>query len=338
MKKCKWTCIALAVASVLLITGCTREPRVQGNHVQITNVSYDSTREFYEAYNEVFHQWYEKTTGKDVTITQSHGGSSGQARSIVEGNDADIVTLGSAQDVRLLERVELLETNWEEAFPNHSAPYTSTIVFLVRKGNAKHIEDWNDLKKDNISIIAPDPKSSSAACWIFLAAWQYGMSLGDGESGAKDFVRALYNNVKVLDSGARGSATTFVENKQGDVLLIWENEALQILQNFPNQYELITPSTSIVAEPTVAVVKGITERDHTTDVAKAYIEYLYSDVGQRLIGDYGFRPSNPKILDEFSDRFDNTMKLSTVHDLGGWQSVQRKFFDDGGVFDQIYGQ
>ena len=332
-----WLIAMIGIVTIGTFTGCMKEPKIVGNEVHITNVSYDSTREFYEDYNRLFREHYKAITGKDVHVTQSHGGSSAQARSIIEGNDADIVSLGSSQDIEMLNRVHLLDANWENMFPNHSSPYTSTIVFLVRKGNPQHIQDWSDLERFGISIVAPDPKSSSAACWIFMAAWDHGLRAYGTETGAKGYVKALYDHVKVLDAGARSAATTFVENKQGDVLLIWENEALQIVKNYPGQYEVVTPSTSIVAEPNVALVKGITDRDQTTEVARDYIQYLYSDEGQRLIGSYGFRPSNPVILQEFSSTFNHKIELTTIHAYGGWDAVYKKFFDEGGVFDEIYG-
>ena len=332
----KYILVVICLLMLVVYGGCKKENKVDGTHVRLTNVSYDTTREFYEQYNQLFHDTYLANTGFDIKVSQSHGGSSGQARSVMEGNNADIVTLGSEQDINLLAKVHLLSDDWINTFPCHSAPYTSTIVMLVRKGNPLGIHDWNDLIRQNIQIIAPDPKSSSGACWIFLAAWYYGTQYYGDDEGAKSFVRQLYRNVIILDSGARSSTTTFVENGQGDVLLLWENEALHLLAQYPDRYELVTPSVSVQAEPSVAVVTGVTDKSGTTQFAKDYISFLYSEPAQRLLADYGFRPSNKEVMKQYTHRFNTQIKLITIRDFGGWSTVYNRFFKDGGVFDEIY--
>lgn len=305
--------------------------------LELLNVSYDPTREFYEAYNELFCEYYEETYGVSITVNQSHGGSGSQARSVIEGSEADVVTLALAHDITLIEEEGLIEEGWIDEFDNNSSPYTSTIVFLVRSGNEKNIQDWDDLIAEGVDIITPDPKSSGGACWNFLAAWYYADCLYDGdEDSIKEFMTSLYANVLVMDSGARGATTTFVENGQGDVLIAWENEALQTMAEYPDEYELITPSISILAEPSVAVVDEYATEHGTTEAATAYLEYLYSDEAQRLIGEYYYRPSNTDILEEFSDTFDLDVTLCTIDDFGGWDSAYEKFFTDGGIFDEIY--
>ncbi len=304
----------------------------------LTNVSYDPTRELYQAYNELFKEHYKEETGNDVEIVQSHGGSGSQARSVVEGADADVVTLALAHDITLIEQAGLIDEGWIDEFDLDSSPYTSTIVFLVRAGNEKGISDWDDLIKDGVEIINPDPKSSGGACWNFLAAWEYASRLYDGdEEKIKEFERNLYNNVTVMDSGARGATTTFVENGQGDVLIAWENEAINTLAEYPGEYEIVTPSVSILAQPSVAIVDENAEKDGVTDLAKEYLEYLYSDEAQKLIGENGYRPSNEEILNSFSDTFDLNVEMCTINDFGGWDEAYEKFFDDGAIFDEIYG-
>jgi sulfate transport system substrate-binding protein len=304
----------------------------------IVNVSYDPTRELYEEYNELFKAHYEEEYGKSIEIVQSHGGSSAQVRSVIEGLDADVVTLALAHDVSLLENAYLLESDWIDELPGESSPYTSTIVFLVRKGNEKNIQDWDDLINDDVEIIAPDPKSSGGACWIFLAAWHYADEVFQGdEDKIMDYMTELYGNVIVMDSGARSATTTFVENGQGDVLLAWENEAIATVREYPDEYEIVNPSVSILAQPSVAVVTGITEKNGTTEASYEYLSYLYSDEAQRLVADCGYRPYNTDILEEYSDVFDLDMELCTIDDFGGWDAAYNKFFYDGGLFDEIYG-
>jgi sulfate transport system substrate-binding protein len=312
--------------------------QVDDGVLTIVNVSYDPTREFYEKYNELFKTYYEKEHGEQIEIVQSHGGSSSQVRSVIEGLDADVVTLALEHDVSLLENVDLLEDNWSDRLPGDSSPYTSTIVFLVRKGNEKNIQDWDDLLADDVKVITPDPKSSGGACWNFLAAWHYADEKYNGnEADIIDFMTKLYENVLVMDSGARSATTTFVENGQGDVLIAWENEAIAVINEYPEDYELINPSVSILAQPSVAVVDSIAEKNGTTEASNEYLEYLYSDEAQRLIGESGYRPYNQDILQEFSDVYDLDMDLCTIDDFGGWDAAYDKFFYDGGLFDIIYG-
>lgn len=340
-KLVKWTaCLCVGVMAIVGMTACgggdAEEESAEGA-VKITNVSYDPTRELYAAYNEWFSDVYETETGTKVEVVQSHGGSGSQARSVVEGSDADVVTLALAHDITLIEQAGLIQPGWIDEFERQSSPYTSTIVFLVRKGNEKGIKDWDDLIKKGVNIITPDPKSSGAACWNFLAAWNYASQKYDGdEAKIKDFMSKLYANVSVMDSGARGSTTTFVENGQGDVLVSWENEALQTVSEYPDDYEIVSPSVSILAQPSVAVVDANAEKDGTETVAKDYLEHLYTKDAQMIIGEYGYRPSDETILKEFSDKFDLKMKLCNIDDFGGWDAAYDKFFKDGGVFDEIY--
>jgi len=313
------------------------EAEAPAGEVTITNVSYDPTREFYAAYNELFSDYYKNETGVDVEVIQSHGGSGSQARSVIEGADADVVTLALAHDITLIENEGLIEPGWIDEFEDNSSPYTSTIVFLVRAGNDKDIQDWDDLTKDGVEVITPDPKSSGGACWNFLAAWHYADLQYDGnEDDIRAFETALYSNVIVMDSGARGATTTFVENGQGDVLIAWENEALMAMDEYPGEYEMITPSISIKAEPSVAIVDENAEKDGTTDVAEAYLSYLYTDDAQEMIGEYYYRPTNEDILQSFSDQFDLSIEMCTIDDFGGWDQAYEDYFQDGAIFDQIY--
>ncbi|MCR4740295.1 MAG: sulfate ABC transporter substrate-binding protein [Lachnospiraceae bacterium] len=337
------TAIILSVMTV--VSGCGGAPAgtdtapagTKEGSLKITNVSYDPTRELYQAYNEAFVKYYEEQTGKKAEIVQSHGGSGGQARSVVEGADADVVTLALAHDITLIEEAGLIEPGWIDEFDRNSSPYTSTIVFLVRKGNEKGLKDWDDLAKDGVEIITPDPKSSGGACWNFLAAWHYAdMKFSGDEDQIKDFMAAIYNNVTVMDSGARGATTTFVENGQGDVLIAWENEALATVKEYPDDYEIISPSVSILAEPSVAIVDKNVDKNGTRDLSKAYIEYLYSEEAQRIIGENGYRPSDEKILAEYADKFDLSMNLCNINDFGGWNQAYEDFFRDGAIFDEIY--
>ncbi len=331
---------------VVLGTGCGANNKADGGAapaagadgaITITNVSYDPTRELYVAYNEAFAKHYEEETGKKVEIIQSHGGSGGQARSVVEGAEADVVTLALAHDITLVEQAGLIEPGWISEFERDSSPYTSTIVFLVRSGNEKDIHDWDDLVKDGVGVISPDPKSSGAACWNFLAAWHYAdMQFGGDEAQIKDFMAKLYGNVVVMDSGARGATTTFVENKQGDVLVSWENEAIATAAEYPGEYEIISPSISILAQPSVAVVDENAKKDGTEQVAHDYLAWLYSDEAQNIIGEYGYRPSDEAVLQKYADKFDLDMELCNINDFGGWDNAYEVYFKDGGVFDEIY--
>ncbi|MCM1266508.1 MAG: sulfate ABC transporter substrate-binding protein [Bacteroidales bacterium] len=335
-------CLSLLSASLLagVLTGCggsSDDSNGENAAIELLNVSYDPTRELYAAYNELFCDYWKEKTGQDVTVTQSHGGSGSQARSVIEGNEADVVTLALAHDITAIEEAGLIEAGWEDEFDKDSSPYTSTIVFLVRKGNAKNILDWNDLIRDDVDVITPNPKTSGAACWSFLAAWAYQQEHdGQDTAATQEFMKKLYQNVLVLDSGARGSTNTFVENGQGDVLLAWENEAYLSMQEYPDQYEIVTPSISILAQPSVAVVDENAKNHNTQEAASAYLEYLYSDEAQRLAGQNYYRPSNETILQEFSGQFNLDMNLVTIEDFGGWNEAYRMFFDDGAIFDQIY--
>lgn len=325
--------LALAFALVLLLGGCGAK---KDGVLTITNVSYDPTREFYEAYNPLFEKYYEKNFGEKVEVIQSHGGSGVQARSVVEGCNADVVTLALEHDISLIERTKLIDPGWQQEFAEDSAPYTSTIVFLVRKGNPRQIRDWPDLVKKGVDVITPDPKSSGGACWNFLAALSYAKEQFQDSEKELEFMKKLYENVSVMDSGARGSTTTFVENGKGDVLIAWENEAIATMKSYPGKYELISPSVSILAQPSVAVVDDNVRANGTEAVSREYLQYLYSDEAQSLAADYGYRPSSEKILREYQDRFDLAMKLYTIKDYGGWDKAYETYFDDGALFDEIY--
>lgn len=331
--------IALA-ASVLVtslagFTGCSSEE--SSDTVTITNVSYDPTRELYESYNKIFAEYWKEKTGQDIEVTQSHGGSGKQALEVANGLEADVVTLALEYDVNAVRDAGLIKDGWVTEFGNDSAPYTSTIVFLVRKGNPKNIQDWDDLVKEDVGVITPNPKTSGGARWNYLAAWAYAEELyGGDEAQVKDFIKKLYQNVLVLDSGARGSTTTFVENGQGDVLLAWENEAYLSIQDYPDDYEIITPSISILAQPSVAIVDGVVDERGTREIATEYLQYLYTDEAQRIAGDNYYRPSNEAILNEYADVFNLDINLVTINDFGGWDEAQTKHFTDSGVFDEIY--
>ena len=308
-----------------------------GGAVSITNVSYDPTREFYEAYNKIFAEYWKEKAGQDVEVTQSHGGSGKQALAVANGLEADVVTLALEYDVKAVEDAGLIEAGWVDEFESASAPYTSTIVFLVRKGNPKDIKDWDDLIKEDVGVITPNPKTSGGARWNYLAAWAFAEDLYDNdEAQVLDFMAALYDNVLVLDSGARGSTTSFVENGQGDVLLAWENEAYLSMQDYPDDYEIATPSISILAQPSVAIVDAVVDNRGTRDVATEYLSYLYSEEAQRLAGENYYRPSNTDILQEYTDVFDLGINLVTIDYFGGWDKAQNTHFTDGKIFDQIY--
>jgi sulfate transport system substrate-binding protein len=305
--------------------------------VQLLNVSYDPTRELYQEYDKAFAKYWKGKTGDEVIIQQSHGGSGKQARAVLDGLDADVVTLALGYDIDILADKGLVGKGWQNALPNNSSPYTSTIVFLVRKGNPKGIKDWDDLVKPGVSVITPNPKTSGGARWNFLAAWAYAEGpSGKDESGALDFVKALFKNVPVLDSGARGSTTTFAKNGIGDVLITWENEACLSLREFgAGKFEVVTPSLSILAEPPVAVVTRNAGKKGTYAVAKAYLEYLYSAEGQEIIGRNFYRPRDPGAAAKYASQFPK-LKLVSIDHFGGWRAAQQKYFNDDGVFDRIY--
>jgi sulfate transport system substrate-binding protein len=307
--------------------------------VTLLNVSYDPTRELYEAYNKAFAAYWKAQTGDVVTVRQSHGGSGKQARSVIDGLEADVVTLGLAGDIDAIVRnARLIAPDWEKRLPDNSTPYTSTIVFLVRKGNPKRILDWNDLVRPGVGVITPNPKTSGGARWNYLAAWAYALHQPGGNAAkAQNFVAQLYRNVPVLDSGARGSTTTFVQRGIGDVLLAWENEAYLALKELgPGSFDIVYPSVSVLAEPPVAVVDKIAARHGTTKVAEAYLRYLYSREGQEIAARNYYRPRDPGVAAEFASRFPKIGTLVSIADLGGWAQVQAEQFDDGGVFDRIY--
>ena len=274
---------------------------------------------------------------RQVDVIQSHGGSGKQALEISNGLPADVATLALEYDIDAIRNAGLIDKGWIDEYPDDSAPYTSTIVFLVRKGNPKNIHDWDDLTKDGVGVITPNPKTSGGARWNYMAAWAYANEKYNGnETEMKAFIKKLYKNVLVLDSGARGATTSFVENGQGDVLIAWENEAYLSVKDYPDDYEIVTPSISILAQPSVAVVDKVVDKRGTRDVAEEYLNYLYSDEAQRIAGDNYYRPSNQDILKEYSDVFDLDINLVTIDDFGGWKKAQETHFSDGGIFDQIY--
>ena len=306
--------------------------------VRLLNVSYDPTRELFQEYNSAFAKEWKAKTGDDVVVSQSHGGSGKQARAVVDGLEADVVSLALAYDVDAVAKAGLTASDWEGRLANNASPYTSTIVFLVRKGNPKQIKDWGDLVRKDVAIVTPNPKTSGGARWNYLAAWGYALKRSGTEESARQFVGDLFKNVKVLDSGARGATTSFIERGLGDVLLAWENEALLVLSQpgTSDKFELVVPSVSILAEPPVAVVDKVAKKHGTEAVAKGYLDYLYSDEGQRIIAKYHYRPSNPAILKETAAQFPQ-LALFTVKDLeGDWDKAQKKHFAQGGLFDQIY--
>ena len=307
--------------------------------IKLLNVSYDPTRELYQDYNTAFARYWKAKTGDDVVVAQSHGGSGKQAQSVINGLEADVVTLALAYDIdAIAQQAKLLPADWQKRLPDNSTPYTSTIVFLVRKGNPKDIKDWDDLVKPNVVVVTPNPKTSGGARWNYLAAWAYALDkYGHDDAKARDFVKRLYKNVPVLDSGARGSTTTFVEREIGDVLLAWENEAhLAIKQFGVDKFDIVTPPLSILAEPPVAVVDKVAKKHGTADVAQAYLEYLYSDEGQDIAGRNFYRPRSEKAAAKYAGQF-APVKLVTVDEVfGGWQKAQKTHFADGGVFDQIF--
>jgi sulfate/thiosulfate-binding protein len=306
--------------------------------IRILNVSYDPTRELYEEYNKAFAVYWKAKTGDTVKIDQSHGGSGKQARAVIDGLAADVVTLALAYDVdAIAERGRLLPADWIKKLPNNSAPYTSTIVFLVRKGNAKGIKDWDDLAKPGVAVITPNPKTSGGARWNYLAGWAYALEkFNKDEAKARDFLGKIFKNVPVLDSGARGATTTFVQRGIGDVLIAWENEAYLALKEYgPDKFEVITPSLSILAEPSVAVVDKIAKKRGTEVIAKAYLDYLYSDEGQEIAAKNFYRPRAEKAAAKFKTQFAE-VKLVTIDQLGGWAKAQKAHFSEGGTFDQIY--
>jgi sulfate transport system substrate-binding protein len=330
LKKIIQSAIALALVAPVLPTFAA--------DINLLNVSYDPTRELYQDINKSFAAAYKATSSDKLTIKQSHGGSGKQARSVIDGLDADVVTLALAYDIDEIAERGLLAKDWQKRLPHNSAPYTSTIVFLVRKGNPKGIKDWNDLIKPGVGVISPNPKTSGGARWNYLAAWGYALKQpGGSEATAKDFVTKLFRNVPVLDSGARGATTTFVERGIGDVLLAWENEAILAIKELgPEKFEIVAPPLSILAEPPVAVVDKVVDKRGTRKVAEAYLQHLYSDAGQEIVAQNYYRPISEKVAKKYEAQFPK-VKLFTIDDtFGGWAKAQKTHFADGGSFDQIY--
>ncbi len=330
--------IGLAIA--VLITAASRLLPADKTPIKIKllNVSYDPTRELYQQVNPAFAADWKKKTGSDVVIDLSNGGSAKQARSVLDGLEADVVTLGLGYDIDALADKGLLAQDWQKKLPNNSSPYTSTIVFLVRKGNPKNIKDWPDVIKPGVEVITPNPKTSGGGRWSYLAAWGYAYRKnGNNEAKAREFVTALYKNVPVLDSGARGSTTTFAQREIGDVLLAWENEAHLALKEFgADKFEIVAPSESILAEPPVAVVDKVAGKKGTADIAKAYLSFLYSDAGQEIIAQNFYRPFNKSVLAKHESQYGKSNLFTFESLYGNWRQTRAKFFADGGIFDQIY--
>ncbi|USE84207.1 sulfate ABC transporter substrate-binding protein [Acinetobacter tibetensis] len=318
------------VAALISITA------VHASAKDFLNVSYDPTRELYEDFNKQFGQYWKSRTGQDINFKQSHGGSGKQARAIIDGLDADVVTLALAADIdAIADKTSLLPKDWQKKFPQNSTPYTSTIVFLVRKGNPKGIKDWGDLVKPGVDIITPNPKTSGGARWNYLGAWAWAKHKYGSDAKAQEFVRQIYKQTKVLDSGARGATTTFAERGIGDVLLAWENEAYLAVREQPGKFEIITPSLSILAEPPVAIVEKNAQKDGNLNLAKGYLNFLYSPQGQEIAAKNYYRPRNASVLKKYSTTF-KPLKLVTIDkEFGGWSKVQKQHFDNGGIFDQI---
>lgn len=331
-----------SVVTVALLFALTALLPAAGHaKTELLNVSYDPTRELYQDFNRAFSKYLKQRTGQDVAIKQSHGGSGKQARAVIDGLDADIVTLALAYDIdEIASKGKLIAPNWQKRLPGNSSPYTSTIVFLVRKGNPKKIRDWDDLVKPGVKVITPNPKTSGGARWNYLAAWAYALKRNGGsEAKAKEFVTRLYRNVPVLDSGARGATTTFVQRGQGDVLIAWENEAfLAVNELGKNNFEIVIPSISILAEPPVSLVDKVVDRKGTRKIAEEYLKYLYSPEGQEIVAKHYYRPFDKKVAAKYARQFPK-LRLVTIDDtFGGWAKAQKIHFLDGGVFDQIYGK
>ncbi|WP_241657905.1 sulfate ABC transporter substrate-binding protein [Anaerobacillus alkaliphilus] len=349
MKRLTSSVFQISLAGILLV-GCSQSTNnaevgnsgqattKEAKTIELLNVSYDPTREFYREFNQEFAEFWEEKTGTKVTIQQSHGGSGSQGRSVIDGLEADVVTLALAYDIDAIhEARNLLPANWQERLENNSSPYTSTIVFLVRKGNPKGIKDWDDIVKEGVSVITPNPKTSGGARWNYLAAWGYALEEYGTEEAAINFVTKLYKNVAVLDSGARGATTTFVERGIGDVFLSWENEAfLAVNELGEDQFEIVVPSISILAEPPVTVVDTVVDKKGTREVAEAYLEFLYTEEGQELAAKHYYRPRNEQVLAKYADFFPEINLFTIDEFFGGWQKAQKEHFNDGGYFDRIY--
>lgn len=341
-RKCALFIATMAVGGMVVLGHSTLVQAVTepvAPSVTLLNVSYDPTRELYRDFNAAFARHWKASTGQEVTIDMSHGGAGKQARAVIDGLAADVVTLALAYDIdAIAEQAGLIPSDWQSRLAENSSPYTSTIVFVVRKGNPKGISDWDDLAKSGVSVITPNPKTSGGARWNYLAAWGYALRHNDqSDAKAREFVTAIYRNVPVLDSGARGSTTTFAQRGIGDVFLSWENEAHLILKEFgADKFEIVTPSLSILAEPPITIIDKVVDRRGTRKVAQAYLEYLYSPEGQDLAGKHFYRPRLPEAAKKYASQF-TSVELFTIDDVfGGWQKAQRTHFSDGGVFDQIY--
>ena len=326
--------LALLVAGAVLAAG----PAPAAAQVKLLNVSYDPTRELYQDFNAAFNRHWQGKNRQTVEVQQSHGGSGKQARSVIDGLEADVLTLALAYDIDAVAATGLLPRNWQTLLPNNSSPYTSTIVFLVRKGNPQKIRDWNDLVRPGISVITPNPKTSGGARWNYLAAWGYALrNYGNDPAKAKDFVTKLFKNVPILDTGARGSTVTFVERGIGDVLLAWENEALLAAKELgAGKFEIVAPSLSILAEPPVAVVQKVANKHKTAALAKAYLEYLYTPEGQEIAAKHYYRPRNPQVAAKYAAQFPKVELFTIDLAFNGWAAAQKTHFADGGTFDQIY--
>ncbi|GDX59153.1 sulfate transporter subunit [Nitrosomonadaceae bacterium] len=325
------TCLSAVLLASLIISGNATADRT------LLNVSYDPTRELYQEFNVSFIKQWQAKTGEKLAVRQSHGGSGKQARSVIDGLEADVVTLALANDINAIaEKAKLLPEDWQKRLARNSTPYTSTIIFLVRKGNPKGIKDWNDLARPGVSVITPNPKTSGGAQWNYLAAWEYGKR-NFGEARAKEFVADIYKNVPVLDSGARGSTTTFVERGVGDVFISWENEAFLAIKEYgPGKFEMVVPSLSILAEPPVAIVDKVVDKRGTRDLAEAYLQYLYSEEGQEIAAKNFYRPSNQKVAEKYAKQFPAITLFRIDEAFGGWKNAHKIHFSDGGTFDQIY--
>lgn len=339
--------VMVSAVVLAMLVGCGKSKENGGQEsasaakktIELLNVSYDPTRELYDEFNTEFIAYWKEKTGQEVRIQQSHGGSGKQGRAVIDGLEADVVTLALAYDINeVAASRELIAEDWQTRLENNSTPYTSTIVFLVRKGNPKEIKDWDDLVQKGVSVITPNPKTSGGARWNYLAAWAYAEKQFNGdEAKVKEFISDLYRNVEVLDSGARGSTTTFVERDIGDVLLAWENEAfLSLKEHGKDEFEIVIPSLSILAEPPVTVVDKNVKKKGTEEVAQAYLEYLYTETGQEIAAKNYYRPRNEEVLEKYADIFPKIDLVTIDDDFGGWEKAQEKHFNDGGTFDEIY--
>jgi sulfate transport system substrate-binding protein len=332
--------ITRIIIALLVALAASEPARAQGARVTLLNVSYDPTRELYKDINAAFGREWKRRTGQEVAIRQSHGGSGSQARAVIDGLEADVVTLALAYDIdEIAARGRSLPADWQSKLPHNSTPFASTIVFLVRKGNPKQIRDWPDLVRPGVQVITPNPKTSGGARWNYLAAWGWALQKNNGsEAAARDFIGRLYRNVPVLDAGARASTTTFVERGIGDVLIAWENEALLASRQLgPDKFDVVLPSVSILAEPPVAIVESVARKHGTEAVAKAYLQYLYTDSAQAIAAKHYYRPTGPRSVARFGGTFAKLNQFTIDEVAGGWAKAQPKHFVDGGVFDQVYG-